>query len=208
LLSSISDEAKLIGAVNTVKVSGAKLEGFNTDGRGFIKHLTADLKFDPRAKTIAILGAGGAARAVSVSLCLAGVKRIGIFDVETAKLQDLAGHLKKNFKNTEIVQAASVQSLDIPKADLLINATPIGMKEQDPLLVPQGLLQENTLVYDLIYNPKETKLLAAAIARGAKVSNGLGMLLYQGVESFKIWTNREPPVKIMQEALAKGAKNK
>lgn len=203
-LSSISEEAKLIGAVNTIKVSGNKLEGFNTDGAGFLKHLTEDLKFNPENKTIAILGAGGASRAISVYLAKANPKIISIYDIDKTKLLALVNHLKANFKNIEIKSANSAQELNIAAVDLLVNATPIGMKETDPCLVDGNLINRNMLVYDLIYNPKETKLLKLAEEKGAKISNGLGMLLYQGVLAFEIWTGEIAPVEVMRKAIIQG----
>jgi shikimate dehydrogenase len=200
-LSSLSKEAQLIGAVNTIKVTGTKLEGFNTDGEGFIRHLTADLKFDLRGKKVAMLGAGGASRAVAVYLAIAKVKSLAIYDVDKEKSTALIGHLKNNFKDTEFRLADSVNSLNIKDCALLINATPIGMKESDPLLVEPGLLHKGLLVYDLIYNPAKTKLLQTAEEVGARASNGLGMLLHQGARSFEIWTGKQAPLAAMRSAL-------
>ncbi|MBU1726141.1 MAG: shikimate dehydrogenase [Candidatus Omnitrophica bacterium] len=206
-LRSISEEAKLIGAVNTIKLEDDGLLGFNTDGEGFFRHLSVDLQFNPQGKKIAILGAGGASRAVSVYLCKANPESIYIFDTIKPKLDSLAGHLKSNFKNTDIRAVDSIEDLDIQDADLLVNATPIGMKEADPCIVDNKFITGKTLVYDLIYNPKETRLLKAASAKGAKTSNGLGMLLYQGVRAFEIWTAKDAPVEVMRKALYEGVKS-
>jgi len=200
-LSSLSEEAKLIGAVNTIKISGKGLEGFNTDGEGFLKHLKEDLKFDPAGKNIAVIGAGGAAKAVSVYLSRTRPARISIYDIDTQKAKNLVHHLKENFSIPKINAAESVEGLDIRHCELLINATPVGMKESDPCIVNEGLITDKILVYDLIYNPKETKLLKLAREKGARVSNGLGMLLYQGMVSFEFWTGRKAPKAVMQDAL-------
>src|SRR3989338_4534050 len=138
-LGKLSDEAKLIGAVNTIKVTDSGLEGFNTDAEGFLKHLTQGLKFNPQGKKIAIIGAGGASRAVSVRLSQTRPKAISIYDLEENKLKALVEHLKKNFKDIEIKEAHSVEELNIGGVSLLINATPIGMKEADPCLVEEKL---------------------------------------------------------------------
>lgn len=204
-LGRLSNAAKLIGAVNTVKVCGGKLEGFNTDGEGFLKHLTGDLGFDPKHKIIAMIGAGGAAKAVSVYLSQAGPKQVSIYDLDRNKLIVLCGHLKGNFKTVEIKAVNSIAGLNLGACDLLINATPIGMQEADPCLIDGKLIRRNLLVYDLIYNPKETKLLKIAKEKGARVSNGLGMLLYQGAAAFEIWTAQKAPVEIMRQALNEGA---
>ena len=199
-LDKISDEAKIIGAVNTIKVSGSGLEGFNTDGEGFIKSLKDDLGFDPRAKAVIILGAGGASRAISVYLCKEKSASIVIYDIDRDKAARLANHLKENFKGVNLSHAGSVAELPLDKADLLVNATPIGLKESDPCVIDPGLLNRNTIVYDIIYNPK-TKLLKAAEEKAIKAASGLGMLLYQGMAAFEIWTGEPAPKEVMQKAL-------
>ncbi len=203
-LAVVSKEAALIGAVNTIKVSDNKLEGFNTDGAGFIRHLNEDLKFDPQGKTIAIIGAGGACRAVSVLLCSTKPKMLSICDVDKEKLLVLINHLKANFKDVLINAVNSVNGLNIEKSDLLVNTTPIGMKETDPCLVDGEFMHKDLLVYDLIYNPAETKLLKLAKGKGARFSNGLGMLLYQGMLAFEIWTGQKAPKEVMRKALLEG----
>ncbi len=205
-LASVSKEAELIGAVNTIKVCDDRLEGFNTDGAGFIKHLNEDLNFNPQNKTIAVIGAGGAARAVSVFLCNNAPKTVSIYDVDKDKLSVLINHLKANFKNVNINAVDSLSRLNIEKSDLLVNATPIGMKESDPCLVDEKFIHKDLLVYDLIYNPAETRLLRLAKEKGARVSNGLGMLLYQGMLAFEIWTGQIAPKEVMRNALMEGVK--
>jgi shikimate dehydrogenase len=206
-LDSVSEEAKLIGAVNTIKVSDNRLEGFNTDGEGFLKHLTADLGFDPQGKIICIIGAGGASRAVSVYLSQAKPRSISFYDIDRNKSSALAGHLKENFRNVEFKASDSIEGLNIKECSLLVNATPIGLKQSDPCIVEEKLLHKDILVYDLIYNPKETKLLKIAKSKGAKVSNGLGMLLYQGAIAFQIWTGKTAPIEIMRAALEEGVRS-
>lgn len=203
-MDAVSNEAMLIGAVNTVSLSQGKSQGFNTDGEGFFKHLSEDLGFNVTGASIAIIGAGGAARAISVYLSKASPKRISIYDVDGVKLLGLVNNLKKNFTNIEFNPVSSAEKLDINNADLLINASPVGMKESDCCLVDEICFHKDLLVYDLIYNPEETRLLAAAKKAGAGVSNGLGMLLYQGMIAFTIWTGQKAPKSIMQEALLTG----
>ncbi|MCX5714755.1 MAG: shikimate dehydrogenase [Candidatus Omnitrophica bacterium] len=200
-LAKVSAEARLIGAVNTIKVTGSVLEGFNTDGAGFLKHLKEDLEFEPRGKDVALIGSGGAARAITVYLAKDKVKRISLFDIDLRKAQILLAQLKSNFKDTVFYAASSIEDLGLSECDLLVNATPVGMKVNDPCLVPEKLLHRDLLVYDLIYNPKETKLLSTARERGLKTANGLGMLLYQGALSFEIWIEKKPPLEAMRQAL-------
>ncbi len=204
-LNSISRDAGLIGAVNTIKVTPTGLDGFNTDSEGFLKHLTSVLGFNPQGKIIAIIGAGGASRAISFCLIKTRPGRLSIYDLDKARLSALVKSLKDNFKNVEIRQASSVGELGIKNCDLLINATPVGMKLADPCLVNATSMHENLLVYDLIYKPKETKLLKLARENNAKTSNGLGMLLYQGILSFEIWTGQKAPQAVMQKALEERA---
>ncbi|MFH0791045.1 MAG: shikimate dehydrogenase [Candidatus Omnitrophota bacterium] len=206
-IETISEEAGLIGAVNTIKVINNKLEGSNTDGEGFLKHLTIDLKFSPAEKKIALIGAGGAARAITVYLCKSKPKSITIFDVDKKKLSALISHLKANFPQINLKPADSIERLQIEESDLLINAAPIGMKDTDPCLLDEKFIHKDLFVYDLIYNPQETKLLKLARQKDAKVSNGLGMLLYQGMLAFEIWTGQKAPKEIMQKALLGGLRN-
>ncbi len=201
-LDSISLEAGLIGAVNTIKVSENKLEGFNTDGEGFLRHISEVFDFDPRGKIIALIGAGGAAKAVSVYLCKNTPKSIAIYDIEKAKVSALIEHLKKSCEGVDFYEANSIGELNIQGSDLLVNATPIGMKETDPRLVEPKFLHKDLLVYDLIYNPQETKLLKSAKEKGARTSNGLGMLMYQGMISFEIWTGKKASKDVMEKALS------
>lgn len=206
-LDNLSEEANLIGAVNTIKVYPDKLEGYNTDGDGFVRHIQDELGFGLRGKSISMIGAGGAARAVSAYLCINRVKSISIFDIDKEKRDNLIESLQKTFKKVSFRAAASIDKLYINKADLLINSTPVGMKEADPCLINPTQIHKGLFIYDLIYNPKRTKLLRLAQENGLKFSNGLGMLLYQGVRSFEIWTQRQAPVEIMREALLKGVEN-
>ncbi|MCX5711847.1 MAG: shikimate dehydrogenase [Candidatus Omnitrophica bacterium] len=203
-LDTVSSEARLIGAVNTVQIRSGKLLGFNTDGAGFIKHLTRDLKFNPKKKNVVIIGAGGAAKAVAVFLAKSGIRQLDIFDIDKNKVSQLVTHLKINFPKVNFVQAKTASELKISECDLLINATPLGMKSLDILPADVRLIRQGTLVYDLVYNPKQTKFLKIAKQKGARVSNGLGMLLYQGALSFKYFTGKNAPVEVMRRALNRG----
>ncbi|MCF7888455.1 MAG: shikimate dehydrogenase [Candidatus Omnitrophica bacterium] len=203
-----SEAVKKIGAANTLVIGDFKIEGFNTDFLGFSKHLKELV--DPNKLKIALLGAGGAAKAVVYSLLKDKIKAISIFDIDKKKAEDLVEKAKEWAAeleiNLKINQAKNLEALDIAKKDLLINATPVGLKQSEPLIIPENLLHKNLAVYDLIYNPAETKLLAAAKAKGLKCSNGLGMLIYQGAKSFLHFTEIKLEVNdiaaIMKEALS------
>lgn len=204
LLASISPEARLIGAVNTIQVRDGQCHGFNTDGSGFLQHLQQDLGFVVGSARIALLGAGGAARAVAVFLAKAGPRKLSLYDVDIQKSQALARHLAEHFPRLDCQVVNRVADLGIKEADLVVNATPVGMKPADPLLVDPADLHPGLLVYDLIYNPPQTSLLAEARARGCRFAHGAGMLLYQGMSAFEIWTGRPAPKEVMRLALAAG----
>jgi shikimate dehydrogenase len=198
-LDSESFYLKQIKAVNTIVKKDNIWKGFNTDIPGFSKHLKEH--FDPTNKKVAILGAGGAGRAVAYVLADSGAKEIAIFDIDKSKSKNVTDMIKGLFPNSGISSVDNIAQLDLKGKDLLVNATPIGLKESDSCLVSAGMLHKSLFVYDLIYNPPETKLLKIAKEQGATVSNGLGMLLYQGMLSFQIWTGQEAPREVMERAL-------
>jgi shikimate dehydrogenase len=203
-LDSESLYLKTIKAVNTIVKKDNAWKGFNTDIPGFSKHLKEN--FDPLDKKAAILGAGGAARAVAYVLAASGAGNISIYDIDKAKSEDVIGLIRVLFPDFKILAVDSIEELDLKNKDLLINATPVGLKEADPCLVSTEMLHKDLFVYDLIYNPPETKLLALAKKAGAKASNGLGMLLYQGALSFEHFTGKRAPIDIMRKALKEGVK--
>lgn len=200
-------------AVNTIVISkDRKLSGFNTDGPGFLAHIT-ELGFDTAKKKVALLGCGGAARAIISVLCLLPERpaSLKIYDIDKDKADQLVKDLglRLNIDCVEVVH--SIDDLDIAHADLLVNATPIGMKESDPCLIEEDVFRKGMLVYDLIYNPAQTKLLKMAKSKGAKTSNGLGMLFYQGVLAFQHWAGTEIDQAIkdtMFKALKNGLRSK
>lgn len=192
-LDKVNEEASFIGAVNTILNSGGILTGYNTDGRGFMESLSeADIPSDGR--TILIIGAGGASRAISYYLAKKAA-RLFIYDLDTNKVEQLTRDLGKIYQN--VIQLKSLDSLD--GIDTLINATPLGLRETDPSPVNISLLTERINVCDLIY--KQTPLLAAASGKGCKTVDGSGMLLHQGALVFEIWTGIKPPLDVMRKAL-------
>lgn len=208
-VGSLSIAAKRIGAVNTITIKNGRILGDNTDGLGFLKSLKEDLSFDPRNKRIVVLGSGGAARAIVMSLGKRP-KRVTICDIYRAPLNRLKKDYIKHFGSSRIegIHNSSKKGRSelcerIIEADLLVNATSVGMKRSDPLIVDPRSLHKDLRVYDCIYNPARTKLLKCARAKGLKATNGSGMLLYQGAASFGIWTGVRPPVKVMRKALTR-----
>lgn len=202
-LDTIDKEAALIKAVNTITFEGGKIKGFNTDGRGFISSLKEGFGISPKGKKFFIIGAGGASRAISFSLALRGASRIVLMDRIKEKAIKLAKSLEKNTTCEAIALKRDNRAAKemILNADVLINATQCGMKPSDPRLVDPAILRKGLFVCDVIYNPRATKLLNDARKKGARVTNGSGMLLHQGAISFNIWTGRKAPISVMKKAL-------
>jgi shikimate dehydrogenase len=193
LLDDIEDEAQFIGAVNTVKNEGGRLKGFNTDGRGFIESVR-EAGIDLTGRNVFIVGAGGAARAIGYYISrMASV--LNIFDIDSDKASMLADDLGKIEGKVNHIQNLK----EAMSADIIINATPLGLKNGDPLPFDTDMLESRQIVCDLIY--WDTELLRRARSRGCRTMNGLGMLLWQGAIAFQIWTGISPPVELMRKVL-------
>jgi shikimate dehydrogenase len=204
LLDSIDPLAVSIGAVNTIVIRSGRLIGYNTDSLGFIAALEKDLGFSVNGKSVFVLGSGGASRAVSFSLAASGAKKIILTDLFLDKVKSLAENVRKFYPacKVDILEPKKIyREADLSGIDLLVNAAPIGLKESDPVLFDKGVFRKGLAVYDLVYNPEKTKLVKLAQDSGLKASGGLGMLLYQGAESFKLWTGKNAPVEVMRKAL-------
>ena len=202
-LDELSREAALIGAVNTIEIKEGRLIGHNTDGRGFLRSLKEQARFNPRGKTFLCLGSGGAARAVGFSLALAGASRIYFFDPDSPKASMLARDISAKTGVGVQPIAAENRSSCAAESDCVINATPLGLRRNDPLPLDGRLIASRHLVCDLVYNPAVTPFLRTAMTRKAKTLQGLGMLLFQGVIAFEIWTRKKAPVEVMRRALYK-----
>ncbi|MDA8169495.1 MAG: shikimate dehydrogenase [Nitrospiraceae bacterium] len=194
-LDEVDGEAAFIGAVNTIVNNEGRLKGYNTDGRGFMQSLSEE-GIDVSGKNVLVVGAGGASRAVSYYLSgKAGA--LSIFDVDRGKLERLVSDLGRIRKNVSAARDGRIDG-----ADVIVNATPLGLKESDPLPVDVQGLGPQMAAVDLIY--KETPFLRAAAKAGVKTMNGLGMLLWQGVFAFELWTGKRPPHELMRNELLKG----
>jgi len=208
----LSAAAKAIGALNTVSFELGTLKGYNTDYQGFMKALCGfdkgDLNFNVDGRCVFVFGAGGAARAVLYGLITLGAKRIVIADIDAKKAEKLADAFSQKCRgNTVITLAQDKTQYDdfISKADLIVNATPCGVKDDDEQLFDYKYIDKKHYVFDLIY-AKETALIKEAKARDARASGGLNMLLYQAARSFEHWTNKDAPVEVMREALVEKIK--
>lgn len=203
-LDEVAGDARIMGAVNTVYVDDGRLIGANTDGKGFLRALTDDAQVDPAGKKFMILGAGGAARAISVELALAGAGQIVIVNRSEARGRELVALLVDQCQARASYQPWH-ENLAIPAAtEVLVNATSIGLYPQVDELpsLDYATIRPGLVVCDVIPNPPRTRFLDVAQARGAVTQDGLGMLVYQGAIAFKLWTGQEAPVAVMKQALA------
>lgn len=203
-LDDLDPLAEALGAVNTIVKEDGRLAGYNTDAHGFMEALRRDGACDPKGLTVLVLGAGGAARAAVFALVAAGVASLTISNRTLARAESLASEFEAASAGVEAVPMEEPALAGAcKKADLIVNTTSMGMRHgiaerETPLKA--STIRTQTMVYDLVYNPAETPLLAEAKAAGAKTLGGLPMLVYQGAASFELWTGRPAPIEVMFEA--------
>ena len=202
-LDQLSEEARLIGAVNTVVNREGTLIGYNTDGKGFFKSLPS---FKISGKRMVLLGAGGAAKAILAQAILDGVSQVSVF-VRSASIEKTRPYLEKLQNETgfkvDLFALEDVSELQarITDSDLLVNATSVGMDGVSQPIPTSIVLPEKILVADVIYQPFETPFFKWARNQGNHAVNGLGMLLYQAAEAFQLWTGKEMPTAQIWELL-------
>jgi len=223
LVDSLDKSAALWGAVNTIRFEGhakghpwrpladfcdsppqqVRSRGFNTDADALIRALTEDLEVELAGARVVLLGAGGAGSVAALRLAAQGVAELFLVNRTVARASKLAAQIKKAFPKVKAV--AAYPGKTGARIDLLVNATSLGLKRGDKLPFDAARLDLGRVqaVYDMIYRPAETPLLAAAKKAGCRIANGLSMLLYQGARAFELWTEREAPLKIMRAALVK-----
>jgi shikimate dehydrogenase len=204
-LDQLAPEAQMVGAVNTVHNDKGRLIGYNTDGEGFAGPLKA-LDYELTGRRAVVIGAGGAARSVVFRLA-----REGASITLVNRTKSRAVHLVQDVRQR--IGDARIDTLDIEdsaglieilaRAELLVNTTSVGMSPRDGEMVPipPSALHPDLLVYDLVYNPRETRLMAAARATGCRTLNGVGMLVHQGAAALEIWLGCKPDVAVMEEAV-------
>lgn len=206
MLNDLSKEAKIIGAVNTIKVENDKLVGYNTDGPGFVKDASDKLDFDFFGSNMVVVGAGGAARAAAVSGLMSGARYLVVTDIDEVKGAKLANYIQGFFSDKEVkfVKSESDELYEeIAHCQLLVNATPVGMHpnlDATPLKRIDKI-PSSVKYYDVIYNPVETKMMTLLKVKGNKCSNGLGMLAGQGAIGYEIFTGSEITIAKMSEYL-------
>ena len=206
LADELSPASEIAGACNTIVDEDGKLIAYTTDGIGFMRAVEDEGLYLP-GKNMTLLGGGGAASAILVQAALDGLNRIDVFNVRDAfypRLEEIAAQLNDrttcqvvvhDFSDPEELKKA------IAHSHILVNGTSVGMAPYTDrtLITDQSLFRPDLFVFDVIYNPKETRLLQDAKAAGCKTANGLMMLLYQGAASFKLWTGKEMPVELIKK---------
>ncbi len=203
MVDELDESAKTWGAVNTIKFEmsddgKARSIGFNTDADAIVTSLREDLSVTLREAKVLLLGAGGAGRTAALKLAAESVVELFLVNRTASKAEAIAGEIKKQFPSVRV-------TVGYPQtdADLVLNATSLGLKPDDasPLDAKQFSINQARHVYDMIYKPAETKLLAGARAAGCKTANGIGMLVHQGAKAFEIWTGKTAPVDVMRRAV-------
>ncbi|MDQ6623241.1 MAG: shikimate dehydrogenase [Verrucomicrobiota bacterium] len=211
-MDELDDFARAAGAINGVRFEDGKRFGFNTDGPGFARAIRSELSVDLRDLRVLLLGAGGGAgRAIALQCARARCERLVLVNRTAEKATELAQELRSYFQEARVLgPVARLEAVEwneaalrfqIANSDLLVQATPLGMKRSDGPVLPAALLAPHLMIYDTIYEPPRTALLAAGEQAGARVSNGLSMLLHQGALSFERWFDHEAPLEAMRAAL-------
>ncbi len=202
-LDKLDESAKLLGAANTVQFTEDGMIGHNTDGYGFLKALDEAFGKTVKDDAVFVLGCGGAGRAVALMAAKEGAKSLVLADIDAERVQRLEDEIKSLAPEVSITQALDDSSkIELCRAcDLVVQASPVGMKKGDPSLLPPEAFRAGQRAFDLIYMYPETAILSTARQAGAQIANGLGMLLHQGARAFEIWTGVEPSVPAMRKAL-------
>ena len=203
-LDDLDPWAEVIGAVNTIVSKDGRLVGFNTDAYGLIESLRREARFDARGKKVVLIGAGGAARAAAFGLAREAVSSLVIANRTPARAEALAAELRGSVTEVAALDlASSTLAQWIASADLVVNATSVGMQggpAEGRSPVADGLIPSTCVVVDMVYSPEATPLLKMAKDAGARVVEGLPMLVHQGAAAFELWTGEEAPIEVMFSA--------
>lgn len=213
----LDSAAEFLGAVNTILFEEGRKLGFNTDGPGFVRAIHEEFLVDVKDLRIMVVGAGGGAgQAIAAQCALEGCEKLVLVNRTVAKAEELARRLAPHFESDRLEgpgERLEVFPIDSPllaaetdHIDLIINSTSVGLKRTDPSPLLPSCLQPHHLVYDTIYNPPRTKLLSDAEQVGARIANGLSLLLYQGVLAFELWFPGQRPLETMRQALRNALK--
>jgi shikimate dehydrogenase len=211
MIDSVDELTKKIGAVNTVRIAGGVLEGFNTDGEGFGHAIRDNFAIDLRDLRVLVLGAGGAARAIAFHCASERCERLVIVNRDLKKAKRLVDELHPNFIGPRVLGPVarleavpweeSAIRFQLANLDLIVNATPLGLQPRDPSPIPARALAPHLMVFDTVYRGGKTALVRAAEEAGARATDGRLMLLHQGVAAFEIWFDRPAPLGAMRDVL-------
>jgi len=197
--------ARHVGSVNTIQfLADGRLKGYSTDAAGFLRAADEAFGGGPCGRPVFVLGAGGAGRALAIAAALEGAARVAIADADDARPRRVAEEIRGLAPDTPVEAVTGGPDAWAERcraAELVIQATPVGMKPGDASPLPPAAFRPGQRVFDLIYMVPETVCMKAAAQAGATTANGLNMLLYQGARSFTIWTGREPDTAAMRAAL-------
>lgn len=199
----LSASVKLLGVANTIHFKDGRILGDNSDGPGLIQALEDDFKLKVKGSKVLVLGAGGGAgKAIATQLNQEGCDQLYLSNRTVSKVEALAESLVKTDTDVHTLGNSFSELEEVAEdVEIIINATSMGMKADDALPFPVDVLTAGHKVYDAIYNPAQTKLLRSAEVKGARVANGLSMLIHQGAVSFEIWTGQHPDIALMREAI-------
>ena len=202
LVDELDEGARISRAVNTVVIEASGMRGYNTDGGGMVM-ACGEAGIELSGKNVLLLGSGGTAAAIAFAFCEAGIGELHIASRNVDNAANLRDELCKT--GTQKLSVGSLEALkqEASEADVVVNATPLGMKEEDPLPLPPEYVRKGRAICDVVYRlGKETSLVRLSRERGTPVVAGGRMLLYQGVLAQKLWTGREPNVKAMDQAIS------
>lgn len=204
-LDGLTEDARAVGAVNTIVREADRLIGHTTDGAGLLAALAEALGFRPRGARVVIVGAGGAARSAAFILAAAGAQGLAILNRSVERARSLAAEVGPAAPRTEVVAYplhGEPTDQILGSADLILNATSVGMRREDTSPVDLALCRPPTAAFDMVYNPPETAFLREARGRGMRAANGAAMLVHQGAAAFTLWTGCPAPLDVMRHALS------
>ena len=205
-LSGVDNVANVTGSANTIKIQpDMSLMGYNTDVYGFVEAIPEDFRKEIEGKKIAVLGNGGAARAIGVGLSILKASKIDFYVRNIVNASEMADALRQNFPNIQMECKQLENLYDLSEYKMLVNTTPIGMRSKSMGVSPIDedvikTMEKDSAVYDIVYNPLKTELIKLASKHGIRTIKGLDMLIYQGAKAFEIWTGKKPDVLKMKIA--------
>jgi shikimate dehydrogenase len=205
LAAELDDSARLTGAANTLVPTKTGWRAYNTDATGFVEAARLDLGFEPKGKRVAILGAGGAARAAVAGMALAGAAELLVTNRDMGRARTMVSELAGGLKGCSVAALATEEIPErLSSGDLIVSATPLGLDPDGSWPWELGRMAKGVKLYDMAYGERPTPLTAQALAAGFEATSGQRMLLCQGAQAFHLWTGVAPPMDEMQKALYGG----